>query len=74
MPILYGSKLHTSPTNYWLLAAQQEPCKRAYLLIYKNKNKQIWRRGQENGPLPEERQDRKSNRTRQKSKAGDRKG
>ena len=29
---IYGSKLHIPPTNYHLLAAQQEPYKKAYLL------------------------------------------
>ena len=27
----YGSKLHTPHTNHYLLAAQQKPCKKAYL-------------------------------------------
>ena len=29
MPMLYGSKLHIPPTNYHLLAVQQEPYKKA---------------------------------------------
>ena len=63
-----GSKLHISPSNYHLLAAQQEP--------YKKKKKRLtlrifWNKSQENGPLAE---DRKSKRTRQKNKSGDRKG
>ena len=37
IPVPYGSKLHTPPTNYHLLAARQEPYKKAQLLI-----KNIW--------------------------------
>ena len=29
IPVPYGSKLHIPPTNYHLLAAQQEPYKKA---------------------------------------------
>ena len=32
IPVPYGSKLHIPPTNYHLLAAQQEPYKKAYPL------------------------------------------
>ena len=32
MPVPYGSMLHIPPTNLLLLAAKQEPCKKAYLL------------------------------------------
>ena len=31
MRVSYGSKLHTPPTNYHVLAAQQEPHKKAFL-------------------------------------------
>ena len=31
----YGSKLHIPPTNYHLLAAQQEPYKKSLTLNYK---------------------------------------
>ena len=37
MPVPYGSKLHIPPTNYQLLAAQQEPYKKAQPLT-----KNIW--------------------------------
>ena len=37
--MLYGSMLHTPPTNYHLLAAKQEPYQKDYLLT-KNKNKE----------------------------------
>ena len=52
-------------TTYYLLAAQQ--------LLFKN----VWKfsgKSQEKGPLAEKLQDRKSKRTRQKNKRGDRKG
>ena len=32
IPMAYGSKLHIPPTNLLLLAAKQEPYKKAYLL------------------------------------------
>ena len=32
MPVPYGSMLHIPPTNSLLLAAKQEPYKKAYLL------------------------------------------
>ena len=66
LPVPYGSKLHIPPTNYHLLAAQQEPYKKAQLLT-----KNMWefsgKKSQENGPLAEKWQDRKSKRTRQKT-------
>ena len=62
----YGSKLHIPPTNYHLLAAQQEPYKKAYPLT-----KNIWefsgeKKVRRTEPLAEKWQDRKSKRTRQK--------
>ena len=69
----YGSKLHIPPTNYHLLAARQEPYKKAKPLT-----KNIWefsgKKSQENGPLAVKRLDGKSKRTRQKNKRRDRKG
>ena len=32
IPVLYGRKLHIPPTNYYLLAAQQEPYKKSLTL------------------------------------------
>ena len=32
IPVLYGSKLHITPTNYHLVAAKQEPYRKVYLL------------------------------------------
>ena len=55
----YGSKLHIPPTNYHLLATQQEPYKKTFLRVF-------WGKSQENGPLAEKWQKRKSKRTRQK--------
>ena len=67
----HGSKLHIPPTNYPLLAAQQEPYEKAQLLM---KNIWVfWKKSQENGPLAKW-LDRKSKRTGQKNKSGDRKG
>ena len=33
MPVPYGSMLHIPPTNLLLIAAKQEPYKKAYLLM-----------------------------------------
>ena len=63
MDTQYKIKQMLYPTNYHLLAAQQEPYKKAQLLT-----KTIWvfwEQSQENGPLAEKWQDRKSKRTRQ---------
>ena len=62
----YGSKLHIPPTNYHLLAAQQEPYKKS-LTLNEKYLRVLWReKSQENEPIAEKRQDRKSKRTRQK--------
>ena len=81
----HGSKLHISP-NYHLLAAQQQPYKKACLYYRKKKKKKKVGefsvkdlKNQENGPLAETWQDKttkqqknnkKSKRTRQKNKRG----
>ena len=60
--------LHTPPTNVLLLAATQEPYKKAYLLtknIEEFSGKKFRRKGQQ------AEKDRKGNRTRQKNKRGD---
>ena len=63
--------LHISLTNLLLLTAKQEPYKKAYLLT-KNTGRIFWmkfrRMDQQAGGKKE---DRKSNRTRQKNKRGD---
>ena len=70
-----GSKLHKPPTNYHLLAAQQQP--------YKKNNSQhkifwvFWRekKSPENGPVAADKwQDRKSKRPRHKTKTREDKG
>ena len=33
MPVPYGSMLHIPPTNLLLIAAKQEPYKKAYILM-----------------------------------------
>ena len=46
----YGSTLHIPPTNLLLLAAKQEPCKKAYLLtknIEEFSGKKFSRKGQQ---------------------------
>ena len=47
----YGSMLHISPTNLLLLAAKQEPYKKAYLLTkneeFSGKSSEEWARRQE---------------------------
>ena len=63
----YGSMLHILPTNLLLLAAEQEPNKRAYLLMknfedFSGKSSEEWASRQK------KRQDRKNNRTREKNK------
>ena len=62
--------LHIPPTNLLLLAAKQEPCKTAYLLM-KNIEDFFLENFQKNGPAGKKGQNRKSNRTRQKNKRGD---
>ena len=63
----YGSKLHIPPTNYHLLAAQQEPYKKSLITLNEKCLRVFWReQSQENGPLAEKWQDRKSKRTRQR--------
>ena len=62
--------VHISPTNVLLLAAKQEPHKKAYLLTKNTEEfsrKEFRRKGQQE----EKRSDRKGNRTRQKNKTGD---
>ena len=67
-------------TPFHLLAAQQEPYKNASyqknacFLEREREREREEEESQENGPLAEKWQDRKSKRTRQKSKRGDRKG
>ena len=61
--------LHIPPTNLLLLAAKQEPYKKAYLLAknieeFSGKSSEEWTSRQNT-------KDRKSNRTRQKNKRGD---
>ena len=69
----YGSKLHIPPTNYHLLAAQQEPYKKSLITHNEKCLRVFWReQSQENGPLAEKSQDTK-NKTGQKKK-GDKKG
>ena len=58
------------PTNLLLLAAKQEPYKKAYLLM-KNTKEFSGKKVLKNGPAGRKRQDRKCNRTRQKKKRGD---
>ena len=65
----YGSTLHIPPTNLLLLAAKQESCKKAYLLM---KNiEEFLGKVQKKGPTGRKRSDRKGNRTMQKNKRGD---
>ena len=65
----YGSALHIPPTNLLLLAAKQESCKKAYLLM---KNiEEFLGKVQKKGPTGRKRSDRKGNRTMQKNKRGD---
>ena len=61
--------LHIPPTNLLLLAAKQEPYKKAYLLAknieeFSGKSSEEWTSRQNT-------KDRKSNRTRQKNRRGD---
>ena len=69
IPVAHGSMLHIPPTNL-LLAAKQEPHKKAYFLTknieeFSGKSSEEWTSRQK------KRQDRKSNRTKQKNKRGD---
>ena len=66
----YGSLLHTSPTNYHLLAAKEEPYQKAYLFT-KKYWRIFWKKSREWASRQTKRQDRKSNRNRQKNKRGD---
>ena len=50
IPVSYGSKLHIPPTNYHLLAAQQEPYKKS-LTLKEDFFESFLERNQENGPL-----------------------
>ena len=43
VPVPYGSMLHIPPTNLLLLAAKQEPYKKAYLFT-KNIGRIFWKR------------------------------
>ena len=65
----YGSTEHIPPTNLLVLAAQQEPYKKAYLLT--ENIEEFLEKVQKNGPAGRKRSDRKSKRTRQKNKRGD---
>ena len=67
----YGSLLHIPPTNLLLLAAKQEPYPKKSLSFKKKIEEFSWKNVQENGPAGRKRSDRKSNRTRQKTKRGD---
>ena len=63
--------LHIAPTNLHLLAAKQEPYKKAYLLTknieeFSGKNSGEWTSKQK-----KKQKDRKSNRTRQKNERGE---
>ena len=71
IPVSYGSMLHIPPTNYYILAAKQEPYYKAYLLT-KKILKNLLERAQENGPVcRKKRQGRKSTDNRQKNNRGD---
>ena len=61
----YGSTLHRPPTNLLLLAAKQEPYKKAYLLT---KNIEEFSGKSSEGPAGRKRPDRKGNKTREKNK------
>ena len=61
--------LHIPPTNLLLLAAKQEPYKKAYLLP-KNIEEFSGKKAQKNGPAGRKK-DRKSNRTPKKNKRSD---
>ena len=54
----YGSKLHIPPTNLLLLAAKQEPYKKAYLLT-KN-TEEFCGKSSDNGPAEKEKKRKKS--------------
>ena len=62
--------LHILPTNLLLLAAKQEPFKKANLLT-KNIGRIFWKKFSRMDQQAEKRNDRKSTRTRQKNKRGD---
>ena len=62
--------LHIQPTNLLLLAAEQEPYKKAYLLT-KNIRLIFWKKFRRMDQQAEKRKDGKSNRARQKNKRGD---
>ena len=49
MPVPYGSMLHMPPTSLFLLAVEQEPNRKAYLLT-KNIGRIFWKKVQRNGP------------------------
>ena len=57
IPVPYGSMLHIPPTNLFLLAAKQEPNKKAYLLT-KKQWKNFLEKVQENGPTGRKKKDR----------------
>ena len=67
--MLYGSLLHIPPTNLLLLAAKQEPYKKAYLL--KKNIEEFYGKSLEERTSRQTKYDRKVNRTRQKNKRGD---
>ena len=62
--------LHIQPTNLLLLAAKQEPYKKAYLLM-KTIGRIFWKKCRRMDQQAEKRSDRKSVRTRQKNGRGD---
>ena len=62
--------LHIPPTNLLLLAAKQEPYKKAFLLT-NNIGRIFWKKFRRMDQQTEKRYDRKSNRSRQKNKRGD---
>ena len=64
--MIHKWKLHIPPTNYHLLATQQEPYKKVQFLT-KKMFENFLRKSREKGPLEEKWQDRKSKRTRQKT-------
>ena len=73
MLVPYGSMLHIPPASLLLLAAKQEPYKKAYLFM-KSIEKLSGKKGLEKGPVgrrKKRRRDRKSNGSRQKNKRGD---
>ena len=69
IPVPYGSMLHIPPTNFYLLAAKQNPYQKAYLLT-KNIQEFFWKSSEE-WTCRQKKIKQKSNRTRQKNKRGD---